>query len=102
MTFKIKLKVGYFKTELYNLAISEGNITLSPLDNKADFLFIENSELKSVGYIKRENREGELEIITSDTIYTGTLLASDSLVELYKTLSKELGNKFAFHKGVPE
>lgn len=102
MIIKIKLKTGYFKTQLYKLSISEGNITLTPLGNKGDNILIENNKLKSIGYIKRGNRVGELEIISDDVIYTGVLEEKDNFPELYQIFTKEFGNKFTLHRGAPE
>ncbi len=99
MTFKIKLKVGFFKTQFYNLAINDGKLILTPFDNKENDLVINDNQLKSVNFIQWESREGELEIITHDAVYLGSLAEKDDFAKLFPILSKELGSKFLIHKG---
>lgn len=98
MTFKIKLKVGFFKTRLYDLVIDQGQMYLKPQEENENILIIKNSELQSIYFIKKEANEGELEIVTHDSIYIGSLASSDDFVKLAQVLSKEFGNKFMLHK----
>ena len=94
MTFKIKLKRGFFKTELYDLSISSDLLILTPTDYPSPSLEITKEELKSIAFIARENSEGEIEIITNDVIYNGNLLNGEDNAFLGQVLYKEFGNKF--------
>lgn len=94
MTFKIKLKQGFFKTVLYHLTISPGLLILTPADYTAPSLKITKEELKSIAFIARENSEGDIEIITNDEIYIGNLLIGENNALLGQVLYKEFGNKF--------
>lgn len=100
MTFKIKLKVGFFKTKPYELSVNKGQIALIPLEENENVILINNSELQSVNFITKDIRGGEIEIITKDDIYIGSLVVSNEFKELEKVLSKELGHKIILHKSV--
>ncbi len=102
MTFAIKFKVGFFKTRIYNLTVSQGRIILQPLDTNEKTLIIDDSQLQSVGFTKRENKDGELEIITNNKIYIGNFVKKDDCLKLSQILYKEFKDKVAWQKGVPD
>ncbi len=96
MTFKVKLKIGFFKTQLYDLVISQGQMFWRPQEKSEAALLIKNSELESVCLIKKNGGETELEIVTSDAVYVGILVTGDDFSRLKQVLAKEFGNKFSF------
>lgn len=89
MTFDVKLKIGFFKTQSYFLTISQGQIVLTPQDgNENSRLVIDAHNIQSI-YLTT----GEFEII-SDVIYTGSFSAHTNLNQLSYLLATEFGEKF--------
>lgn len=100
MTFEIKLKVGFFKTQAYYLTIAGEQIILTPQDSsETERLVIERKELKSVSIISRNVTSADLEITTHRHTYLGSISPSDDLKELTRNLAQEFGDKFIFHHG---
>lgn len=100
MTFEIRLKAGFFKTQAYYLTIEAGQIILTPVDNASiEREVIEREELKSVSIISRTMNSGELEIATQKQIYLGSISPSADLEELTRNLAQEFGDKFIFQHG---
>jgi hypothetical protein len=88
MTFDVRLKTGFFKTQPYFLTISQGQIILTPQDADDDGrLVIDADNVQSI-YLT----SGEFEIIT-DVIYTGILPAHTNIKQLSHLLATEFGEK---------
>lgn len=89
MTFDVKLKTGFFKTQSYYLTISQGQLVLTPQDGLDDSrLVIDAHNLQSI-YLTA----GEFEII-ADVIYTGSFAPHTNLNQLSYLLATEFGEKF--------
>ncbi len=100
MTFKIKFKAGFFKTELYYLSIEAGKIIMLPQGYEAeDFLVIDGEELLSVSIMSRNLISGEMEIVTRSNTYIGIFDSPADLEEMAKIFAQEFGAKFTFQLG---
>lgn len=100
MSYKIKLKVGFFKTQLCTVEINSQQISLIPQENGAKSIIIKNDALKTAGFITNDNRgDEELEIVTVDATYRGTLVDKNDFTDLSQVLYQEFGKKFILHKG---
>jgi len=100
MTFEIRLKVGFFKTQVYYLTVGYGQIIMTPQDNDGnDRVVINKDELQSVSLMSRNWGSAELEIVTLNNIYIGSLAAQTDLKKLAGNLDREFGAKFVFQRG---
>ncbi len=100
VTFEIKLKVGFFKTQDYYLTIAGEQIILTPRDSsETERLVIAREELKLVSIISRNLTCADLEIRTPTNTYLGRISPSDDLKELSSHLVQEFGDKFNFQHG---
>lgn len=100
MTFEIKMKVGFFKTQAYCLTTESGQIVLTPLGNsEMERQVIEWEELKSVSIISQNMTSVELEIAAHSHTYFGSISSSADLEEIIRNLAREFGNKFIFQHG---
>lgn len=94
MTYKIKLKAGFFKTQPYSLIISQGQIILTPQEDSGNGrLVIGKNDLRSVCLIKKDLGSGEFEIVTHSGIYIGSFAPQTDLEEVRHALAKEFGKK---------
>ena len=97
MTFEIKVKVGFFKTQPYQLTFGPGQIILTPLEDIDNgLLVIKGQDLKSVS-IMRRMPSGEIEIATHSNTFIGTFNSQSDLEDVAKILSKGFSAKFTFH-----
>jgi len=97
MTYEIKLKTGFFKTEEYILDVSKTQTTLTPKDKlETSNIVIEASELISLTITKGKNYLTEFEIHSRDCTYTGIIDRRYSFDQLIYDFTKELGDKFIF------
>lgn len=88
MTFDVRLKTGFFRTQSYFLTIGQGQIILTPQDDNDDCrLVIDADNIRSI-YLT----SGEFEIIT-DVIYTGIFPAHTNINQLSYLLATEFGEK---------
>ncbi len=95
MTFEIKIKAGFFKTRLYFLSITKGQLILTPREESDDGrLVVEFSDLKSICIIRKDQVSGELEIVTANGIMIGNFAPHTNLEEVSQELSREFGRKF--------
>lgn len=100
MTFEIKMKEGFFKTQTYYLTIETGKIILTPQDDSdSRHLVIEEQELRSISITSTNMTLGELEITTRDNTYIGSLTSHNELGEIAKHFAQEFGEKFVFLRG---
>jgi len=100
VTFEIKLKAGFFKTQTYYLTVEAEQIILTPLDDpETERQVIDKKELKSISIYSRNMTSGELEIITHSNTYLGSISSSADLEELTRCLALEFGDKFNFQHG---
>lgn len=91
MTFDIKLRSGFFKTEPYSFTIDQGQIVLIPqAANDNSRLVIDGRSIQSI-YLTA----GEFEILT-DVLYTGSFSNQTDLNQLSYLFAKEFGEKFIF------
>ncbi len=101
MTFKIKLKTGFFKTRYYYLTIGQGQIILTPQqDNEDGRLVINEEDLQSICITRRNLTVSELEIITHSNTHIGSITDQISLEEVSNVFTKEFGHKFIFQHGL--
>ena len=97
MTFEIKLKVGFFKTQPYDLVIRLGQIILTPQeDQEYGSLVIEDKELQSVSITRRKLHSMELEIVAHSIVLIGSFASQTDMEEAAKILSREFKDKFIF------
>jgi hypothetical protein len=97
LIFKIKLKMGFFKTQSYDLTIGQGQIILIPLEDHANGrLEIYEEDLKSICITRRNVSVCELEIITETNIYIARLIDRTDLEEVSNVLINEFGCKLIF------
>lgn len=92
MTFEIKLKAGFFKTQQYFLTIGRKHINLTPQNAANDSFLIDDNELIAIGIFKKNRQTAEIEIITSSSVYTGAFSLRKNLEEVCLALVKEFGN----------
>jgi hypothetical protein len=100
LTFEIKMKAGFFKTQAYCLTAESGQIVLTPLDNlEMEPQVIEWEELKSVSIISRNMTSAELEIAAHGRTYVGSISSTADLEEIIRNFAREFGHKFIFQHG---
>lgn len=93
MTYEIKLKKGFFKTQPYLLTVADGQIILTSQGESADNrLVIGNSEVTSICIIMTM-RSGEIEIVTPGAIYIGIFAPLTDMEKVRQVFSKEFANK---------
>ncbi|AFQ43778.1 hypothetical protein [Desulfosporosinus meridiei] len=93
LTFKIKLKTGFFKTQPYDLTLGKGEIILTPLeDNDGSCLVIKGEDLQAI-WINIRNVSAELEIMTVTNSYIASFTDHTCLEEVSIVLAKEFGGK---------
>lgn len=98
LTFEIRLKAGFFKTQVYYLTVGSGQIVLTPLERDGnDRVVINGDELQSVSMMNRGNH-AELEIVASTNIYVGSLAAQTDIKKLAGNLDREFGAKFVLQR----
>lgn len=94
MSIDIKLKTGFFKTQLYSLGVCQNQLTLIPKENNGlNKIIITAKELISVTVFKRDLKAVELEIKTRDGTYIANIGAKTSLEEILFTFTGEFGKK---------
>ncbi|KUO51165.1 MAG: hypothetical protein APF76_16880 [Desulfitibacter sp. BRH_c19] len=94
MSVDIRLKAGFFKTQLYSLGVCQNQLILIPKENtELNRIIVTANELMSVTVFKRGSKIVELEIKTKDTSYIGHTASETNLEELFFTFSGEFGNK---------
>lgn len=99
VTYEIKLKEGFFKTQVYYLTVGSGQIILTPQEHDdKDQVVINGDELQSVSIMSRNRTSPELEIVTSTNIYDGNLSAQIDLKKLAGDLDQEFGLKFVLQR----
>jgi len=99
--FEVRLKAGFFKTQLYFMSIAGGQIVLTPQEHFANGrLIIAEDDLESVGITSWDMVDGELEIATSHRVYLGRFVSSTDLEAVARSLCREFGSKFRFQHGV--
>lgn len=93
LTFAIKLKTGFFKTQPFFLTISQGRIILESLEDPIQGrIIIGEEDLESVCLIRRRNPATvELEIMTVFGSYVAGLSESVSCEELTRAFNEEFG-----------
>lgn len=90
LTFKIKLKTGFFKTQPYDLTIGKGQIILTPLENNRNRRLVINEEdLQSIYIIIGNVPSCELEIITASNRYIASFVDQTCLKEVANVFAKE-------------
>ncbi len=100
VTFEIRLKAGFFKTQTYYLTVGSGQIIMTPQENDGkDRVVIKEDELQSISMTSRNWVSAELEIATPTNIYVGSLAAQTDLKKLASNLDQEFGSKFVFQRG---
>ena len=97
MTYEIRLKRGFFKTQPYYLTIASGQIILTPKELLGDKrLVIRDSDLTSI-CVTRTKTSGEIEIVTPQDTYVGHFVPPIDFVELGQVFTAAFGRKFALH-----
>lgn len=100
MTFEIKVKIGFFKTQPYQLTFGPGQIILTPLEDIDNGLLVmEGRDLKSVSIMRRNLTSGEIEIVTHSNTFIGSFNSQRDLEDVAKILSKEFSAIFTFQNG---
>ena len=100
LTFEIKMKEGFFKTQPYYLTIETGKIILTPQDDSdSRRLVIEEQELRAINITSTNMTIGEMEITTRDNTYIGSLTSHNDLSEIANHLARQFGEKFVFLRG---
>ena len=99
MMFEIRLKAGFFKTQVYCLTAGSGQIILTPQeDDGRKRVIINEDELQSISIIGRIRPYTELEIVSLTDIYVGSLAAQTDLKKLAINLDREFGAKFVWRR----
>ncbi|MDD2555552.1 MAG: hypothetical protein PHN17_04280 [Syntrophaceticus sp.] len=99
VTFEIRLKAGFFKTQVCYLKVGSGQIILIPQEHDGnDRVVINGDELQSVNIMSRNLTYAELEIVTTTNIYVGSLAAETDLKKLAVNLGQEFGAKFVLQR----
>lgn len=97
LTYELKLRTGFFKTEQYNLGVNENKIVLAPKKNQMlQEIIIMPENLKSISLSNKNNNLFELEIQTQQGIFVGDLLTAVNIKRLLIMLNKNFAGKFIF------
>lgn len=92
--YELKLKTGFFKTELYNLSVCNEQITLEQKENKGLERFIlHNRDIYLISIVKKKANTYEIEINAQQGAFVGILFSNSNLEELFYTLKKEFDGK---------
>lgn len=99
MTFEIRLKAGFFKTQAYYLTVGSGQIIMTPQENDGkERVVINKDELQSVSLMSRNWTSAEMEIVTPTNIYVGSLAEPTDLKKLASNLEQEFGAKYVLQR----
>ena len=100
MTFEIKIKAGFFKTQPYYLTIETRQIILTPQSEAENGrVVIDDKDLKAVSIISKNMNSSEIEIITYSNTYIGSINSENDLKEITRHLAQEFGGKFILQCG---
>jgi len=94
LTYELKLKTGFFKTEFYDLCIYDDKIVLVSKENTAlQEIVITKKDLNSISLINKNSKFFEIEIRTQQGIFIGNLSTSFDSKELLRILVKNFDGK---------
>lgn len=99
MTFEIKLKTGFFKTQCYYLTVGHRQILLTPREADNEKFIIDDNELISICIFKKSCQTGEFEIITQSRVYIVNFAIQTNLEEVCQSFVKEFDNKLISRSG---
>gem|GEM_PF-1243362 len=91
---ELKLKTGFFKTELYNLSIYDDKIVLTPKENTVlQEIVITNENLNSISLVNKSTDFFEIEIYTQQGMFIGNISASFNSKKLLRILVEKFDRK---------
>lgn len=100
MTYNVRFRAGFFKTQPYVLDISAGQILLYPRDDKSmESFVIKSHELERISISKGNTNSREIEIKTRTDTYIGILDSRTDFEQFLCDLSREFGRKFIINGG---
>jgi len=92
VTYEIRFKTGFFKTQCYILNIFERKMILTPREkDKLEQIVIIDKDLIAVEIINKDSSGAEIEIKTKNESYFGII--TTGIDQLLLTLIREFGNK---------
>lgn len=92
--YEIKLKIGFFKTELCDLYIYDDKIVLAPKENtELHEIVITNESINSISLIKKNTKFFEIEIGSQQGMFVGTIFLTSESEKLFGILIKKFGRK---------
>lgn len=96
MTFVIKIKSGFFKTESWFLTLSPGQLIIAPQDGDSNRRrVIGQDEVQSICIIRHNSRLGDLEIVSRDRTYVGSFTVPGDMEEAARILAGEFRSRFS-------
>lgn len=96
MTFEIKLKSGFFRTESWFLTLSPGQLIMTPQDGESNRRrVIDQEEVQSICIIRHSSRVGDLEIVCRDRTYVCCFTAPGDMEEAARILAGEFRSRFS-------
>jgi len=91
---EIKLRTGFFKTELYNLSIYDDKIVLVPKENTVlREIVITNEDLNFISLVNKGTDFFEIEIYTQQGMFIGNISASYNSKKLLRILIEKFDGK---------
>lgn len=96
MTFEIKLKSGFFRTESWFLTLSPGQLIMTPQDGDFHRRRVTNQEeVQSICIIRHNSRVGDLEIVSRDGTWVGSFTVPGDMEEAARILAGEYRSRFS-------
>ncbi len=100
MTFAIKLKSGFFRTESWFLTLSPGQLIMTPQDGDVNRRrVIGQEDVQSICIIRHSSRVGDLEIVSREGNYVCSFTAPGDMEEAARILAGDFRSRFSmqFH-----
>ncbi len=96
MTFEIKVRSGFFKTETWYLNLRPGQLTMTPQDGDLSRRrVISQEEVQSICIIQHNSRVGDLEIVSQDATYLGSFTVPGDMEEAARILARMFRSRFS-------
>lgn len=96
MTFEIKLKSGFFRTESWYLTLRPGQLTMTPQDGDPNRRRVmAQEEVQSICIIRHNSRAGDVEIVSRDVTYVGSFTTPGDMEEAARILAQIFPSRFS-------
>lgn len=96
LKYRLNLKTGFFRSEVYSLMINVDSIKLVPEHGKVEeVISISFTKIKTISI--SEGFSKEIEIRTDNDMYVGTFCKSEDISEAVELFNMILGKKFVYN-----